>query len=335
MPGQAEARVRCSRTVKERYVVRLMGEWASLDQPSTAQPQRGSATDTQASVESSGGAAQGGSRDARSATQTTGQAGQTQNHSSAASCPAQGSDKPGDQAQRAQQPGDSGKKVDSTQPTARDISDEDKRRLHHLLDCAAQNGISAQDANQAVQAIKADMLKLPPGSPEPANLMAVRWALDHLGDKKFGKQSKLSIPGLETANNGSWKCNYFVAAAYGVGAGIGFGGKGYPVTKPILPWNHALHPEPAEALADPSEKKIGPFERVLGSHSSPPVSFHPGDIVAFEPSPWHYMGHATIGLGGDLLIYAGKNDVKLATVEQVWKDHVGGQVTVRRFIRHE
>lgn len=99
--------------------------------------------------------------------------------------------------------------------------------------------------------------------------------------------------------SGTNKCNYFVADMWALGGGIGWDGKrGYPTN---TNWLGRKYPPGANELAS------GAAVRNFNVVASPSI----GDIVAFNAAP--DSGHATLYLGGGLLIYAAKDSVKLET----------------------
>lgn len=133
----------------------------------------------------------------------------------------------------------------------------------------------------------------------------------------------MTDPVYTTDGKYTWKCNAFVAKCYTNGAGIGHQSSsnpsGYPVNRS---WRGNAYPPAATDIHNTSH----PISNLV-SVKSPQI----GDIVAFGGG--HYHGHVGIYLGGNLIIYAGQNDVKLGTIPYVQKsDGFNQAVTYRRYV---
>jgi RHS repeat-associated protein len=214
--------------------------------------------------------------------------------------------------------------------TAQDISRFAKLRAYaNSSDHGnANTGDVAPLINGTIMGLKQQIATVS-GSSDPVNLKSVWWAIDHLGDVNYGAGGTLSsashfsylvtkdkpfskgIPGLS-------KCNIFVADAYGLGGGVGFGGSGVPVSGGILGINQS----------PPSANQLGNMNVAVAHFlvAWPPL---PGDIVAFNSPGGH--GHSTIWLGNNVLIYAGGGDVKLGSLGFVQKYEGGTAGVWRRY----
>jgi RHS repeat-associated protein len=206
----------------------------------------------------------------------------------------------------------------------RALTDEGWRRLQALAN-EQQAAVMDKDTELA-DAIGNAMLDIvdaidavPEGQADPANLKAVFYAIDHIGDSNFGRWGTLEgTGGMAGVGFGDYKCNYLPAYAYGVGAGIGFGGEsGYPVRG--LPAMKS--PPPANVLGGRSAR-ISNF----------PAVFAPGlgDVAAF-PSFGRASGHTAMYLGSGVLIYAGEYGVKVNTLGQTSHALHTAFVTYRRY----
>ncbi|MBM3492729.1 MAG: hypothetical protein FJX72_00175 [Armatimonadetes bacterium] len=163
--------------------------------------------------------------------------------------------------------------------------------------------------------------------PDPPGLRAAMWAIEQLGDARWGKAGAAPSTIGSGARPDEWKCNLFVANAYARGADLGWGGVGVPVRR-SLRQPGVLNPTSANDLGNPAVTVRG-FPVVAGL---PRV----GDIVAFHHPT--RGGHAAIYLGGGyfrgLVIYASEHAVKVETIQYVL-DNVGeppyDAVTFRRY----
>jgi len=198
----------------------------------------------------------------------------------------------------------------------RPLTESDRVRLLKL-GRAARNSYQAQGrlpqastVNRAVADIMTAIAAVPTGSSDPANLKAVFWAIDELGDSKFGKAgsvgNSLLGSGISPIGSGYFKCNLFAYSAYAVGADLGWNaGKGVPATHR---YSFSKYSAPSANMLGNSGIAIHNFDIV----SNPEV----GDIAGF-PNAHGGEGHASIYVGGGpygLVIYAGPNFVKAQSI---------------------
>jgi RHS repeat-associated protein len=212
----------------------------------------------------------------------------------------------------------------------RPLTEEDKRRLKVLWEKA--EAVKQLDPalyaaiNEAIVQIAAAIDAVPDGQADPANLRAVFWAIDNLGNTSYGLNGSVSNGYTATVEAGRWKCNIFVANAYAIGGGVGWEGSGVPTNSSRLGsligrrW-----PSDANTLASPTAT-VKNFVVV----AAPDM----GDIVAF-PQPAPQLGHSAIFAGGStsggVVIYASINDVKLNTVTGTQSGVASSSVTFRRY----
>ncbi len=175
----------------------------------------------------------------------------------------------------------------------------------------------------AGEEIKAAIEAVPDGQADPANLRALFWGIDHLGDKDYGRDGTLSKGTIHPERSGDNKCNIFVANAYAIGAGLGTGPNGMPSSASGLgSFLGRENPPTANQWGDP-DASIQNFDVV----SNPGL----GDILSYPNNEPGHQGHTAMYLGGGLLIYAGPNDVKVATMKFLTDNGYGENPTVRRF----
>jgi len=185
---------------------------------------------------------------------------------------------------------------------------------------AGDKALTASAVAQAGAAIKAAIIAVPTGSPDPPNLKAAFWAINNLGNSRYGFGGIVSSPPVNTIGIGSPKCNIFVANAYAIGAGLGYDGAGVPLS--TTGFLRHKYPPVANAYNN-GDLKIKHF--VVDT-----TKISVGDIVAFGSSG--EGGHVTLYLGGNILIYAGQFNVKLGSVGYVRADgHTNYPVTSRHY----
>jgi RHS repeat-associated protein len=195
----------------------------------------------------------------------------------------------------------------------RPLTSADIRRLHSL----PHSGKMESLVNGAITAIKQAIAAVPSGQKDPANLRALWWAIDELGNTDYGLNGTVvSGQGMATVGSQDWKCNIFAANAYAKGAKLGYGKNGYPAERSFRGriaeffGRPSGHPPVANALADP--QTVIPDFPVSASAQI-------GDIIAFAfPGG---LGHTTLKLGPGLLIYAGPDAVKIGTFKDVMEGH--------------
>ena len=204
----------------------------------------------------------------------------------------------------------------------RRITKKDKERLRRLYayNKRCSEPVPMSMINAAVREIKKAIEAVPEGQPDPPNLKALWWALDELGNARWGRAGTVAPGhGVSSAGAGTWKCNYFVAEAYAKGAGLGYGGTGVPVHQTSYLWGlykGGIYPPSAEMWSDRT-KTIANFQVVSSAQL--------GDIIAFKEG-----GHCTLKCGPGLLIYAGSTEAKLGTFDYV-RRQCGPTFVIRRY----
>jgi hypothetical protein len=178
----------------------------------------------------------------------------------------------------------------------RPLTKEDRDRIAHLWHAA--EATAKEDGNdkllervsEAIGDIIHAIHDVPESQADPANLKAVFWAIDNLGNSVYGENGTVSNGVTVTLGAGKNKCNLFVANAYAFGAGVGFDGQGVPTYSTMLgSLIGRKKPPSANDLANPSI-----------SISNFPVVKRPGVgiVVAFPPGPLDVLGHSGISAGG-------------------------------------
>jgi RHS repeat-associated protein len=190
----------------------------------------------------------------------------------------------------------------------REESEEDKKRLALLQQYAQQSGDKALQAaaNQATAEIKAAIAAVPEGQKkDPAGLAAALWSLGQLGNTAWGRQGSVDNGVTAPLGPETNKCTTFVATAYGEGAGVGFGGSGFPVggrSATTFFWRRNV--VSANTLASTTALPS------LSIVSSPQL----GGVVAFLNGGMG-AGHSGIYIGGGAIAYAGKEAGKAQTIQ--------------------
>jgi len=201
----------------------------------------------------------------------------------------------------------------------RPLNENDMKYLNRLGDLHAQalrenNSELAKAIEESINAITAFIDAIPDNQKDPVELRVAFYAIDRLGDTRYGfngKEMYIESAGWKiTIPAESNKCNFFVAAAYAIGGGIGLKSQnrpdGFPNNASITRLGFISGATNAPSANELAAGNVANFTPV----SSPQV----GNVVAFGSEGPH--GHSAISLGGSLLIYAGSNDVKLGTIKQ-------------------
>jgi RHS repeat-associated protein len=211
----------------------------------------------------------------------------------------------------------------------RELTEEDRKRLNKLWAeyAKAKDNKDIDNAKElatAIMGVVTDVLgaisMVPEGEDDPASLKAVFFAIDNLGNTDYGPDGRVSNGVTATFGPGDNKCNIFVANAYAIGAGIGFGGQGVPTNSTFF---GRKYPPTANDLANRS-KSMANFEVVDGKPAL-------GDIGGFPAGPHSVQGHSAIYVGSGAIIYAGPKDVKIQTVSYVMRKNEHPSVTYRRY----
>ncbi len=191
-----------------------------------------------------------------------------------------------------------------TQIQRRGLTDQEQNIMNRLEKFAFlakdENHVSYSGSQFAanVKAAKANLLNdigaVPRGTDDPERLMTTLWSL-HIwatDPTRYAKAKALPNFGenIRPLDSGTYKCNRFVGDAYAIGAGIGYGGRGYPTRgNPFkIPY-----PVSANELAsdDPDVNRF-------------PVTKKPliGDVISFELGGLN--DHTGINLGNEVYISA-------------------------------
>jgi hypothetical protein len=110
-----------------------------------------------------------------------------------------------------------------------------------------------------------------------------------------------------TIGPGGWKCNIFAAAAQVLGGGVGFSDDGIPVTSRYMGLGALtgdVNLPVANDWASGTDDKLKGYERM--------TNVQMGDVVAWA-NPGG-LGHTGISIGGDAVVYAGRDNVKVNTL---------------------
>ena len=189
----------------------------------------------------------------------------------------------------------------------------------------------------AVDMLQNDIKSVKDGEKDPANLAAAlyaisKWATDSKEFTKAARHSgQTSSDGsfLSPSNAGDWKCNYFVASAYGSseGADVGFssaknihlstGIPGFPVAKD----RYGQWGPQANDFATVGNIRSFSSAREYGDGSKVKT----GSVVAWKESMG--SGHTGISIGNGIIISAGEKRISLKPLRN--KDDYG-RVTIYR-----
>lgn len=173
---------------------------------------------------------------------------------------------------------------------------------------------------------------VPDGQEDPDRLQAVIWAVNQLGSTQFALSSSHDNGQTVATSAGQNKCNIFVAEAYAIGAGVGFGGFGYPVNPS---WRHPLtagNVPAANTLASNELTAVQNFIPII-ENAPPPL----GAILSFA-NPSGGSGHTGISIGGNATVHAAADGVKVdanqALVRRLMNDYKAppSSISVRRYI---
>jgi RHS repeat-associated protein len=195
----------------------------------------------------------------------------------------------------------------------RPLTAEDQKRLDKLqaLHQDAQKAGDKELANAAYNAIvqlKAAIAAVPDGQQDPANLKAALWAVGQLGSNEYSEAASHSNGVTANIGSGSPKCNIFVAEAYAIGAGVGFGANGVPTSATDIGAHLGRWQVPvANTLADLTAE-VNNFPTT--------TTLNIGTIVSFS-NPSGASGHTGIHVGGSLIIHAAYNGVKANSLGQL------------------
>ncbi len=168
------------------------------------------------------------------------------------------------------------------------------------MEYANNNPNDAKAAWAAVSALLAAINAVPEGSKDPAGLSTALWAAGQIGNTSWGNSGSVSFSSngfVVSGPAGSNKCNIFVAVAWGIGGGVGFGGSGVPSNyryAGLGVFTGAANAPSAQTLGDPNAA-VQNFP--VGS------SLQIGSVVAFKMNnPGE--AHSAIYLGGGALAAA-------------------------------
>jgi RHS repeat-associated protein len=198
----------------------------------------------------------------------------------------------------------------------REANDQDRKAFDQLntayVNAAGDAGLQNSIAGAAV-ALQGAIAAVPDGAKDPAQIGAVEWAIGQIGNGAWGPNGSIGSLGngmTVPLGPGQFKCNLFTAAAYALGAGVGFGGSGFPLGS--WSWRN-------ESFNVPGSNELASGDSLAHLPIASSGSF--GSIVAFGV-PLH--GHSGISAGGGAMIYAGPNGAKIQT-ERYVQQHEFGQ----------
>jgi hypothetical protein len=187
-----------------------------------------------------------------------------------------------------------------------------------------QDSALRSEIQKARPSIAAILGKYPDITKAPPQARAALYALTQLGDTDYGLMGTVNDPVYTTAGKAAWKCNIFAAKSYTRGAGIGYRSASNPSGYQVNTTSIRGDKWPPAAADMNNPRHSIPNFPVVGAPQL-------GDIVAFGGG--HLHGHVGVSLGGNLIVYAGQNDVKLGTIPYVQKsDGFTAPVTYRRYM---
>jgi RHS repeat-associated protein len=157
---------------------------------------------------------------------------------------------------------------------------------------------------------------VPSGQNDPASLRATEWGILQEGNKSWGPWGTMPDNGV-TARIGpginNYKCSSFVASAYGTGAGVGYGGAGFPIGSRSTIGSLESFSLRYNVL---SAKTLS--SNAYLAHLPLSGSAQLGTVVSFPPSGIrHPDGHTTLSIGGGAVVYAGPDGGKIQTLQYV------------------
>jgi RHS repeat-associated protein len=170
----------------------------------------------------------------------------------------------------------------------------------------------------AVARIEKAIAASPSQAKDPRGLKTVLWAISRLGATRFGVQGTAQFErnGYDMSMGpGNWKCNFFVASALTLGGIVPLGDGGIPVNGTVFGAGAAVGSYSLPSANDWASMKpdaVANFTLLL--QPMPEM----GDVVAWANPDG--SGHSSISSGGNLVIYAGRDDVKVQTLQYVRAD---------------
>jgi len=177
----------------------------------------------------------------------------------------------------------------------RALTADDYAKLQHLVDYAAQNPGDANAAYAALNAIISAINAVPDDAKkDPAGLSTALWAVGQVGNTSWGTVGNVQFAGngfVISGPTGSNKCNIFVAVAWGIGGGVGFGGTGVPANYSISRFGIFT-----DAANVPSAQTWGDASASVANFPAG-SSLQIGSVVGFKMNNPH-EAHAGIYLGG-------------------------------------
>jgi RHS repeat-associated protein len=210
----------------------------------------------------------------------------------------------------------------------RPLNEEDMKRLNRLGEehekaLKAGNQELTKAIEESIDAITNFILAIPENQKDPIELKVAFYAIDRLGDARYGyngKEMYIESAGWKiTIPAESNKCNFFVAATYAIGGGIGLQSRNRPGGFP----NNASITRPGFITGATNAPSANELAAGNVANFTPVSSPQVGNIVAFGSEGPN--GHSAISLGGSLLIYAGSQGVKLGTINQNLPGHTNVQ----------
>jgi RHS repeat-associated protein len=205
----------------------------------------------------------------------------------------------------------------------REANDQDRKAFDQLntayVNAAGDAGLQNALAGAAL-ALQNAIAAVPDGANDPAQIGAVEWAIGQIGNTAWGKGGSINNGIGVPLGPGANKCNLFVASAYALGAGVGFGGNGYPFGP--YSWSRSK-------INVPGANELASSDALPHLPIANSASF--GSIAAFSVGgflPFLTHGHATLSIGGGALVYAGHDAGKVQTEGYV-QSHEYGQPQAR------
>jgi RHS repeat-associated protein len=208
----------------------------------------------------------------------------------------------------------------------REANDNDRKAFDQLNaafvsaagDSALQNSLAG-----AALALQNAIAAVPDGQADPASIGAAEWAIGQIGNGSWGPNGSINNGVGVPLGPGQFKCNLFTASAFALGAGVGFGGNGYPWGS--YSWSHGDFNVPgSNELA--SSDYLSHLPTASSASFGSVVAFSEGGAFSWLPVGIH--GHSGVSIGGGAMVYAGPFGGKVQT-EQYVHHHEFGQPAAR------
>jgi hypothetical protein len=177
---------------------------------------------------------------------------------------------------------------------------------------------TAKKILEAVKGIEAAIAASRDQTTDPRGLRISLWAINRFAEpdtSRFGLQGTASFTknGIKiTIGPGQkeWKCNLFVAAAQTLSGGVQLGGDGIPITGRIWGMGSLIgsyNIPSANTWASMDPNAIPSYELMASPQQ--------GDVVGWAAGTG--SGHSAVSIGGDAVIYASTDGLKVNSIQRV------------------